>query len=550
MLKSIYIKDFAIIDELRIDFSSGFNVFTGETGAGKSIIVGALSFLKGGRSDVSYIRKGAAKAVIEGVFELDERICSILDENEIEYDDELIVYRTFNSESKNTIRVNNRSVSLSFLSNLLNESIDIHSQKDSQYLLNQHNHLKLLDQYMNQKELIDEVNSLFHIYSKIKKEYNEYLESNDSQNDIDYYRYQIKEIDDAGLFEGEFEELEAKSKMAKDAAKYLKHLNTAYELYSMQGGIDERLYEAIKELDIDNSEINDIQKHLKEKYYEIDEMFSNISKLIKSSDISEDEINRVEERLYTINRLKRKYRKDVKEILEMRNELNRRIEAFENRTEYIKEYEKAISKAYTRFLDKASILSEKRKKAALELSKSIVGEAKGLELKYFDFKVVFNTIEASANGIDDIEFVLCTNKGEDYKSLIKTASGGEISRILLALKSIFTKISSVKLAVFDEIDTGVSGKAAFAIGMKMAKISKYTQVLSITHLSQVAAFGDAHYYVSKKEDGDRTSSDITLLNDEERIRQLSLISSSSTSESALNAANELYEKAMEIKMKL
>ena len=303
-------------------------------------------------------------------------------------------------------------------------------------------------------------------------------------------------------------------------------------------------------MDIDNSEINDIQKHLKEKYYEIDEMFSNISKLIKSSDISEDEINRVEERLYTINRLKRKYHKDVKEILEMRNELNRRIEAFENRTEYIKEYEKAISKAYTRFLDKASILSEKRKKAALELSKSIVGEAKGLELKYFDFKVVFNTIEASANGIDDIEFVLCTNKGEDYKSLIKTASGGEISRILLALKSIFTKISSVKLAVFDEIDTGVSGKAAFAIGMKMAKISKYTQVLSITHLSQVAAFGDAHYYVSKKEDGDRTSSDITLLNDEERIRQLSLISSSSTSESALNAANELYEKAMEIKMKL
>lgn len=550
MLKSIYIKDFAIIDELRIDFNNGFNVFTGETGAGKSIIVGALSFLKGGRADISFIRKGTSKAIIEGIFEIDENIKKILDENEIEYDDELIVYRTFNNESKSTIRINNRSVSLSFLSRLLNEAIDIHSQKDSQYLLNQHNHLKLLDKYMNNYELIREVNGLYQNYVRIKKEYNEYLDANDSQNDIDYYRYQIKEIDDAGLVEGELEELEEISKRAKDAAKYLKHLNSAYDLYAMQGGIDERLYEAIKELDINDQEINSISSDLKEKYYEIEELFGKVEKLIKQSDISESEINRVEERLYTINRIKRKYHKDIKEILEFRNELNHRIEAYENRAEYIKEYERAISKAYKEFYDKAGILSSERKKAAKKLSELIVDEAKGLELKYFDFKVNFNQIESSSSGIDDVEFVLCTNKGEDYKSLVKTASGGEMSRILLALKSIFTKISSVKLAVFDEIDTGVSGNAAFAIGMKMAKIAKYTQVLSITHLSQVAAFADAHYYVSKKEEADRTSSSIELLDYDDRIKQLSLISSSSTSDSALKAAVELFDKAKNIKTDL
>lgn len=547
MLKSIYIKNFAIIDELRIDFEGGFNVFTGETGAGKSIIVGALQFLKGGRADVSFVRKGTNKAIIEGVFSLDDSLKTILDEEDIEYDDELIVYRTLSSESKNTIRVNNRTVSLSFLNTLLNDEIDIHSQKESQYLLNSHNHLKLLDRYLDNDNLINDVKNAYNDYSNLVKEYEEYSSNNDNENDIEYFRYQINEIDEAHLKLEEEDELEIIEKRAKSSQKIIDKLNNAISLYSENGGIDEKLYNAIKELNIDDEEISPLYDRLYSKYYEIEDCFNGLKRILNNYDISEDEINRVQERLFIINRLKRKYKMDVLNIINYRDELVKRIEAYDNRQHYIEDYIKRISIAKERYLDLANNLSNERKKAALSLEKAVINEIDGLELKYFDFKINLTDKIMSINGIDDCSFMICTNKGEDLKPLTKVASGGEMSRIMLGLKAVFTKLMGVSMVIFDEIDTGVSGKAALAIGLKMAKIAKYNQVLSITHLAQVSAFADNHYFVSKQIIDDRTVSNITKIDEDKRNKELAIMATSSDSEGAIEVAKEILATANKLK---
>ena len=547
MLKSIYIKNFAIIDELRIDFEGGFNVFTGETGAGKSIIVGALQFLKGGRADVSFVRKGTNKAIIEGVFSLDDSLKTILDEEDIEYDDELIVYRTLSSESKNTIRVNNRTVSLSFLNTLLNDEIDIHSQKESQYLLNSHNHLKLLDRYLDSDNLINDVKNAYNDYSDLVKEYEEYSSNNDNENDIEYFRYQINEIDEANLKLEEEDELEIIEKRAKSSQKIIDKLNNAISLYSENGGIDEKLYNAIKELNIDDEEISPLYDRLYSKYYEIEDCFNGLKRILNNYDISEDEINRVQERLFIINRLKRKYKMDVLNIINYRDELVKRIEAYDNRQHYIEDYLKRINIAKERYLDLANNLSNERKKAALSLEKAVINEIDGLELKYFDFKINLTDKIMSINGIDDCSFMICTNKGEDLKPLTKVASGGEMSRIMLGLKAVFTKLMGVSMVIFDEIDTGVSGKAALAIGLKMAKIAKYNQVLSITHLAQVSAFADSHYFVSKQIIDDRTVSNITKIDEDKRNKELAIMATSSDSEGAIEVAKEILATANKLK---
>ena len=551
MIKSIYIKDFAIIDELRIDFEDGFHVFTGETGAGKSIIIGALNYIRGSRADSSLIRSDKDKSIIEATFSLSERIKTILDENDIEYEDELIVYRTLSRNGKSVIRVNNRTINLALLNELLANEIDIHSQKDSQYLFKAQNHLTLLDTFLNETALLNEVKDKYHEYQNIKKEYDEYLNSNDSLNDIDYYKYQIQEISDANLNVEEENELETLSKRYRNAGKALEDINALINLYDNESGLDELLYAASHNYDLKLDEFSAISERLNNAYYEVDDCFNKLKDIRNSMDVSEDEINRVEERLFVINKLKRKYHGSVEELIKLKDSLISRVEAFENRVNYIQNFEKRIKKAYDEYYSLASLLSEKRQKAAAELSKLVIEEVKSLELKYFNFKIDLKTIEASELGIDSCSFLITTNKGEDFKPLIKVASGGEMSRLLLGLKAIFTKLMQVSLVVFDEIDTGVSGKAAQAMGLKMAKISRNAQVLVITHLAPVAAFADYHYLVSKDLDKDnRTTSNIHLLKQAERLNELAVMASSTNTDSAIKLAEELYLSSSKLKAEL
>lgn len=550
MIKNIYIKNFAIIDELHVNFEAGFNVFTGETGAGKSIIVGALSIIKGARADTSLIRSGTNEAIIKATFALNERLEKLLCDNGFEINDELIVERKININGNNTIKVNGVNTTLSFLTTLLNDEIDIHSQKQAQYLLKNQNHLTLLDKYLDEPELIKQVKENYQSYLNLKLELEDYLNANDDQQDIDYYAFQVQEIEDAHLSVEEENELKELEKRIKSSEKIMNSLNLATSLFEQNGGIKEALYEACHAIDIDDEEVAKIHEEIYNKYYELEDLFGSLKNILESLDFSEEDFNRVQERLFIINKLKRKYQKDIEEILQYQDELRLKIDNFNHQAEYLENFNLKIKEAHDVYLKSAECLSEKRHVAAKTLAQEVIKEVDGLELNYFDFEIELERKDESFNGIDSCNFFITTNRGEELRPLIKVASGGEMSRIMLGLKTVFSRLMGVSLVVFDEIDTGVSGKAATAIGLKMAKIATYTQVLSITHLAQVASFADAHYFVSKKEIDNRTTSQIGLLDNEQRIDELALMALSKVDDSTRAVAMELLESSNRKKAEL
>lgn len=541
MINSLYIKDYAIIDELAIEFKEHLNIFLGETGSGKSIIIGAIDLITGARGDQSLVRKGKERAYIEAVFSLNTNLKSKLAAADIEYEDELIVSRTIGN--RNSIKVNNHSVTLAFLNTLFEDEIDIHSQKDSQYLLKTANHRKLLDIYLNDEKALDDVKAAFNRLKKIQKEYQSFLDSTDSQDDIEYYRFQLNEIKAANLSADEEEELLAIEKKIKNAEKMSNILTIADEAFNGEDGIKERLYEVIQRLNGDDAFV-EISDKITNHYYELDDLFSQLTAIYDDLDISAERINEIQERLFEINRLKRKYHMDIAAINDYADSLAVKITAFENLNDRIAEYEKTINEAHAEYHKYASILSDKRKKAAASLREAIIREVADLELKYFDFKVDFKKGDISEKGSDEILFLISTNKGEELKPLNKVSSGGEMSRIMLGLKTVFGRLLAIAVMIFDEIDTGISGKAADAVGMKLAAIAQKTQVMAITHSPNVAAFGDSFYEVSKKTTADeRTSSIIYELTDTAAIKTIASMIASDVSAVSLKMAEELISSA-------
>ena len=545
MLKSLYIKNYAIIDELNIDFDDGFNVFTGETGAGKSIIVGALSCLVKGKADPSLIRGGCDKAIIEGVFSVDDYMKETLDEAAIDYDDDLIVRRVISRDNRNTIKVNQANVTLNFLSNLFGEHIDIHSQKDSQYLLNKKNHLLLLDKYAHDQELLTEYREAYKKYDEALNEYNDLQNNTYNEADLEYYRYDLKELEDAHISLNEEDELETKEKRYKDSEKFITSLKGAIETYEGENGIDELLSLLDHNLNIDDGDILEIREHIEDLSYNLADEMDKVKNILSDFDSEEINIEYIEERLYTYSRLKRKHATNTGGLLEKLNELKDKIAFFEDKDFVLNEKKKALDTLYNKAYDLAKKLHGIRSEKAQELEKAVISHCRDLMLENVRFKVMINENKMYSSGFDDVEFYISLNKGEDLKPLRNVASGGEISRLMLALKTVFTSLSSNSFVIFDEIDTGVSGKTALAIGQKMAEIAKNTQVLTITHLAAVAACASSHYYIYKDDSKGYSSTSIRKLNNDEIINELALISSSENSEAALQAARELYQSAQE-----
>ena len=546
MINSIYIKNFVIIDELRLELTEGLNIFIGETGAGKSIIMNAIDLLSGKRGDTSFIQKGKDKAILEASFTLDERYRQRLEEYEIDYDDELIVYRLL-SPNKNVIRINNQSVTLNILKAIFNDAIDIHSQNDTQYLFKPKNQLAILDRIKDHKELLKEVRKLYEIKSTLEKKYNDLKAREDSKDDLEYYEYQLKELEEADFKEKEEEELENFLRRYRSLEKIFSHLNRAIELYESPEGISEKIYELIKELDLDDEEVAKINAKINDNYAFLDENIKDLKKIVASLDLSPNAINEANERLSLIKRLKRKYHRDIKEMIDYIDELRQRLDENKHRGERLVELETKIANAREEYLSKAKELSLKRKESAKDLEMEVLRSIEGLELKYFDFKVDFKEVPASAFGIDEVNFMICTNKGQDMTPLNKSASGGEMSRILLAIKAVLNDLMKLDLVIFDEIDTGVSGKAALAMGEKMLRIANNSQVLAITHLAQVAAFGDEVYYVYKDDEKEKTTSHIKALEKDDIAKELALMATGSQNDNALNSAYDLLNKAKEIK---
>ena len=545
MLKSLHIKNYAIIDELSVDFGSGFNVFTGETGAGKSIIVGALSFLMKGKADTGVIRSGQDKAMIEGIFTIDEDMKPKLDDAEIEYDDELIIRRIISLDNHNSIKINQTSVTLSFLTDLFAEHIDVHSQKDSQYLLNKANHLKLLDKYTNEGGLLQRYGHEYSEYSAALNEYEDLANNTYNEADLDYLKFDLKEIEDADIKADEEEELQEKERRYKDAEKYLSVLNEAAELYDGQEGIKERLTYLYKNLTLNDQAIEMIRDRIEQLYYSLDEEMDKLKAVLAAFNEDDLNIDYIEERLFTYSKLKRKHGTDVKGLLDLKEQIKEKISFFEDRDFVLNEKKKQVDSLYEKAFDTAKQIQKIRIEKAKLLENEIEKQCEDLMLSNVKFAIVFNEVKLNKNGIDDVEFFISLNKGEELKPLRNVASGGEISRLMLSLKTVFTSLSDTSLVIFDEIDTGVSGKVGLAIGQKMAHIARNTQVLTITHLASVAACADYHFYIYKEDDSEYSRTLIRRLDEEERIRELAMISSTDTSEVSLDAARALYYNAKE-----
>ena len=545
MLKSLYIKDYAIIDELNIEFNDGFNVFTGETGSGKSIIVGALSYLIKGKADPSLIRKDADKTIIEGVFTIEEYMKDKLNEAEIDYDDELIVRRIISKDNHNSIKINQCSVTLAFLTDLLQEHVDIHSQKDSQFLLNKNNHLYLLDRYSKIQDKLFEYQLSYNNYKTILDEYNQLQNNTYNEEEIEYLNFNLKELEAAKLDINEEDELVNLEKRYKSSEKYINSLQSIIELYDSKDGVDDNLNQIIRLLNLEDNDILNIKNNIESLNYSLKDEIDKIKNIFNTFTDQDINIDTIEERLYTYSKLKRKYNTDTSGLIDKEKQLREKIKFFEDKDFVLSEKKKELDKAEKEALSLANQLHDIRFENSIKLEKQVVSEIVDLLFENVQFHVDFKQKELGINGIDDVEFLINLNKNEDLKPLRNVASGGEISRFMLALKSVFASISDLSLIIFDEIDTGVSGKAALTIGQKMAAIAKNKQVLTITHLAAVAACADHHYYIYKVDDKDKTKTLIKELNREEIIKELANISSADNSDISIKAAEELYNSAQE-----
>ena len=546
MLKSITIKNYALIDSLTLEFGRGFNVFTGETGAGKSLIVGAMSLLAKGKVDSSVIKTGKDKAVIEGVFSIDDdrRIRQMLDEEGIDAEDELIIKRIISRDSSNSIRINGSSVTLNYLTKLLSPLTDIHSQKDSHYLFVKKNHLTLLDRYAGDGEFLKAYRASYEAYKKCLEEYEEMLNKEYSESEYEYLMFQKKELEDASLDVNEEEKLLLSEKNYKTAEKYLTNLGNVRNLYSGSGGIKEKLEDLLKQLNINDETLNAEKEKIESLYYELDDALSRVSRITDSLDAGEINIEKVEERLYLYSKLKRKYAKSTPELLEYMDEINKRINLYKDRDYLLNKKKEELDSLKDKALKDGKTLSDIRKKAALKLEEAVINETKALLLENIRFKADFKPSELTNSGTDDIEFIISLNRGEDLKPLKTVASGGESARVMLALKIIFARLSDTKLIIFDEIDAGISGKAALAVGRKIASLSDDIQVITITHLAPVAAYADDHYLIYKEDDKEGTHTKVKLLDDKDDIyRELSYLSSGNSSKESLEASRLLYMNA-------
>lgn len=536
MLSTLHIKNIGIIDDLSINFEEGFNVLTGETGAGKTLIIGSLAILSGGRFSKEMIRKGEECSLIEASI--------FVPQSEFAEDGNIIISREVYSNGRNTCKVNGNLVTVSELKRIMSKIIDIHGQHDNQNLLDNTKHIVYLDSFIGDElfKMKQEYQEYFNKYNEIKNKLkNNYGDETEKTRRLDLLRYQYNEIDVANLKIGEDLELEEKHNIMMNSEKLKENLEEIDE--NINSNAIEYISNSIRCLE-KIEDYGEIYKsklaELKSIYYELQETARDLSSLKDEANFDEYERDEVERRLDIIFSLKRKYGNSIEEILEYKSKLAEEIEQIENAEEINKKLRIEQKEIESKMNNLCNLMNEKREKYGIILSEKINNELKDLEMPNACFSIKIEK-EASfnINGNDKIEFAISTNIGEESKELIKIASGGEMSRIMLAIKTVLADIDEVPILVFDEIDTGISGKAAKAVAEKMKIISNKHQTLCITHLPAIAAQGDNNFYIYKEVKNGKTRTNIKKLNEEETIFEIARISNGNITDVAIENAKEL-----------
>ncbi|ATH62578.1 MULTISPECIES: DNA repair protein RecN [Staphylococcus] len=551
MLQTLSIKQFAIIDELEIQFSDGLTVLSGETGAGKSIIIDAIGQLIGMRASSDYVRHGEKKAIIEGIFDIDNSkdAIHVLQNLNIDIDEDfLLVKREIFSSGKSICRINNQTITLQDLRKVMQELLDIHGQHETQSLLKQKYHLQLLDDYAGDQysQLLSEYHNVFNQYKAKRKELEE-LESADQAllQRLDLMKFQLEEITEASLKEGEVEQLETDIKRIQNSEKLSLALNNAHLTLTDENAITDRLYELSNFLNEINDIVPDKYVKLKEEvdqfYYTLEDAKHELYDEMTNTEFDEQMLNELESRMNLLNNLKRKYGKDISELIAYQGKLENEISKIENYEESTSQLREEINDLYKQVIKIGKSLSGERRKVARELRDHIVAEIQNLQMKDANLEISFKPLdEPNIEGIEFVEFLISPNKGEPLKSLNKIASGGELSRIMLALKSIFVQSRGQTAILFDEVDSGVSGQAAQKMAEKMRDIAEYIQVICISHLPQVATMSDHHLLISKQTTEDRTTTQVKELEDDDRIDEVArMISGASVTDLTRENAKEM-----------
>ncbi|MGN0771711.1 MAG: DNA repair protein RecN [Christensenellales bacterium] len=565
MLKELVIKNIAIISELRVQLDVGLNVFSGETGAGKSIIIDSINFVLGKRADKSLIRYNQPQASVCATFDISDCIATkkVLEDIDVDNDDdELVIKRTMTVDGKNTCSINGSKINLALLRQVTTTLVDVYGQHESTAMLDENNHLDILDEYGKEQisAIKDKQLSLYQEYKGLVAKLDKYGSLAQINKNIDLLTYQINEIDAANLKEGEEEELINSRNIMNNSQKIVSALSTAYNLIDQEeGSVLERLAISTKELERvadDVSEIDAFVERLDSCQAELKDLSSSLQELAEECEFDQNQYDRIEERLSTIRQLKKKYGSSVDEILQYQQQLQEEYDFYSDGEAQIQMLQKQIDKVKVMLIDNSISLSNARRKTASELGEKIVEQLQQLGMKNCRFETLFDVdvdsddliSKINSDGFDKPVFMFSANAGQPPRELSKIISGGELSRFMLAVKSTIAETDGVYCMIFDEIDSGISGRIAQVVAEKLYEISKCRQVLAITHLPQLASMADVNYLIDKQVVDGQTNTTLVRLDEDSLIQEIArLIGGSKDSTLAVAHAKELKQNANQFK---
>lgn len=550
MLKTLCIENIAVIEKADIEFSKGFNVLTGETGAGKSIVVDSINAILGERTSKELVRAGSENAFVTAYFEdINSEVKQKLNEFDLPCEDDgtLMLSRKISAQGKSTCRINGSVCTVSMLKEVGNLLVNIHGQHDSQTLLNADYHYKFVDMYGSLDEILDEYKQSFKQLLSVRKQLKALtLDADERDRQIELLDYQIKELTDAEIKVGEWDELKKRKNLILNSQNLLQSLNSALAAFNGSddySGISTLLSTAVKEL----GTVSDVDSDIKAVYDKAEALNDSVEVVkdalldkINSIEFEPEELDRIEERLNLYYTFSNKYGETEQDMLYYLDEAVKKRAAFENSEEELEKLNVRYDEIFNQTVALAQKLTDLRKSTAEKLGNEICKQLEFLDMPKIKFTTSFEKGNLSANGWDKIEFLIATNVGETAKPLAKIASGGELSRIMLAIKSIIAQKDSIDTLIFDEIDTGVSGKASRKIGLKLKELGAFTQVICVTHSAQIASVADSHFLIEKNVENDRTYTNVTVLDYDGRKNELARIMGGiNATESLLKSAEEL-----------